>query len=242
MHKYQILIEYVGTNFIGWQIQSKGKSIQKLIQIKLSKLLKEKVNLIGSGRTDAGVHALGQVAHIDLDVNLHSDDIKNAINANLPYYCRIMQVEEVHEFFHSRFNAKRRFYRYQCYTGESILYRNQAWLIKSIDVVLLNRLSKKILGENDFLSFSKYNKDNKNTKCFIFNCNWSSEEKMVTFHIEANRYLHHMIRYLVGTMIAVYQKIITEDHFFKLFENPKKNVKIYKAPPQGLILEKVMYD
>ena len=242
MIRYKFEVQYDGSYFSGWQLQKDKLTVQGMLEdvLKILSKTKERIPLHGSGRTDAGVHALRQVAHADLDLHLNCDEIKKAINGNLPDYCRINKIEMVDALFHSRYDAKRRFYKYQCYTGESILYRNQAWMLKKLDIEYLNKLSKIILGENDFLSFSKYG-GKINTKCTVFDCKWRSEDPMITFYVEANRYLHHMIRYLVGTLVAVYQKNITEDNFLKLLENPRKNVKIYKAPPQGLILEKIKY-
>ena len=242
MIRYKFEVQYDGSYFSGWQLQKDKMTVQGILEdvIKVLSKSEKRIPVHGSGRTDSGVHALRQVAHADLDLNLNCDELRNAINGNLPYYCRINKIEEVNSLFHSRYDAKRRFYKYQCYTGESILYRNQAWMLKKLDIEYLNKLSSNIIGENDFLSFSKYGKKN-NTKCIIFDCKWENETPMIIFHVEANRYLHHMIRYLVGTMIAVYQKNITEDNFLNLLENPRKNVKIYKAPPQGLILEKIKY-
>jgi len=114
-------------------------------------------------------------------------------------------------------------------------------MLKDLNVDYLNFISKKLLGNNDFLSFSKFNNDIKNTNCLIMNCLWSSDKDMLTFKIEANRFLHHMIRYLVGTMVAICQKKYTERKFQLLLSRPRKDVKIFKAPAQGLILEKINY-
>ena len=111
-----------------------------------------------------------------------------------------------------------------------------------LDIKFLNNLSHNLLGNYDFLSFSKFRKDLKNTNCNIFSAYWEKDKEMYTFHIKANRYLHHMIRYIVGSMIGVYQNRMSEKEFILLIKNPRKNVLIFKAPPQGLILNKVNYD
>ena len=110
-----------------------------------------------------------------------------------------------------------------------------------MDIDYLNIFAKQLIGDHDFLSFSKYNKDQKNTDCNIFESKWVSDKKMLTYKIGANRFLHHMIRYLVGTMVALYQKRFSEKEFLSLLKEPRKQVKIVKAPPQGLILEKINY-
>ena len=244
MIRYKLEVQYDGSYFSGWQLQKDKITVQGILEdvMKLLSKSNTRIPVHGSGRTDSGVHAFRQVAHVDLDIKLNCNELMKAINGNLPKFCRINKIEKVTRLFHSRYDAKRRFYKYQCFTGESILYGNQAWILKKLDVKYLNELSKNILGENDFLSFSKYRGKNKSSKCTIFDCRWRSNGNMSTFHIEANRYLHHMIRYLVGTMIAVHQKNITEDYFLDLLINPRKNVRIFKAPPQGLILDKIVYE
>jgi len=134
MHRYQILIEYVGTNFIGWQIQSKGQSVQKLIQIKISKLLKEKINLVGSGRTDSGVHAIGQSAHFDCKKKIENlDKFLKSINYFLNIkLVSITSIKKKSLNFHARFSAKQRIYTYIIFnriSGPSI-EKNRGWHIK----------------------------------------------------------------------------------------------------------------
>ncbi len=238
-----MVIQYDGTEYLGWQLQKKGRTVQGTIENALIGISNDQGRIIvhGSGRTDTGVHALAQVAHIDFNTKLKVQDIKNALNSNLPQDCRIINVEKVNRNFHSRFDAKKRYYRYQCYSGESILYGNQCWMLTNIDIQCLNRLAGQLIGNQDFLSFSKYRKEMKNTICEVFHSEWSFEDNMFIFRISANRFLHHMIRYLVGTMIAVCDQRFTELEFQLLLNNPKKNVRIFKAPPQGLILEKINY-
>ena len=108
---------YDGTNYQGWQIQKDGRTVQGIIEDAFRNLSEfdRKIRVNGSGRTDAGVHALGQVAHVDFDTNLNIQALKNALNAKLPKDCKIISVEQVNKDFHSRYDAKKRYYRYQCY-------------------------------------------------------------------------------------------------------------------------------
>ena len=243
MSRYKITLQYDGTNYFGWQYQPNVATVQGLLENVVKKVFKknEQIKLHGSGRTDSGVHAWGQVAHIDLDTEMHVTDIKNALNANLPDDCNITSLEKVENNFHSRFDAKKRYYRYQCYTGHSLLFRNQCWMLPKLNLVILNRLAEKIIGTHNFLSFSKYRQEQLNTYCDIFYSRWSFEDNMFIFRISANRFLHHMIRYLVGTMIAVNEEQMTESEFQDRLQNPKKDVKIFKAPAGGLILDKIEY-
>ena len=239
-----MIIQYDGSQYFGWQLQKDIRTVQGDIEQALKKIYNsnDRIKLYGSGRTDTGVHALAQVAHVDLNSKkLKEKEIKHALNANLPLDCRILEVRKVAKNFHARFDAKRRYYRYQCYIGDSILYSNQCWILSELNCDYLNMLAKKIKGVHNFLSFCKYREDIKSTECIIYHSKWSIEKEMIIFTISANRFLHHMIRYLVGTMVAVSENRMSEQEFDSLLRNPMKNVKIFKAPPQGLILENICY-
>jgi len=243
MSRYKIMIKYDGTNYFGWQIQLDKPTIQSEIEKAISPLNDDKrVAITGAGRTDTGVHAFGQVAHFNLESKLSEQQLLKAINARLPLDIRIPELIKIDDDFHARYSAKKRYYTYQCYYGENLLYNNQAWKIEKQNVVELNRFAEKILGKHDFLSFSKLNKQLDNTICEIFQSEWFESEKMLTFKVCGNRFLHHMVRYLVGTMIAGMEGKISIEHFVKLLDNPQNDVKIFKAPPQGLILIGIDYD
>ncbi len=243
MSRYKINIQYDGTNYFGWQMQLQQRTIQAEIENALVPLNNDKrVKITAAGRTDTGVHALGQVAHFDLNTKLKPVQLLKALNARLPKDIRILEVAAKGDEFHARFSAIKRHYRYQCYLGDNLLYRNQSWFISEIDKSTLNRLSQKIIGEHDFLSFSKLNKQLDNTKCNIYQSEWIENDNMLIFNVCGNRFLHHMVRYLVGTMVAGSQGKISLDYFEDLLNNPRKNVKIFKAPPEGLILIGIDYD
>lgn len=243
MSRYKITIQYDGTNYFGWQMQSHKRTIQSEIEKALAPLnTNNRVIITGAGRTDTRVHAFGQVAHFDLDTNLKTTQLLSALNARLPDDISIVDVAETSDEFHARFTAKKRYYRYQCYLGDNLLFKNQTWLIDNIDKSLLDVFAKKIIGTHDFLSFSKLNKQLKNTVCDIYASKWFTSENMLIFNVCGNRFLHHMVRYLVGTMVAGAQGKVSLEYFEDLLINPQKNVKIFKAPPEGLILDKIDYD
>lgn len=243
MLRYKITIQYDGTHYFGWQMQSHKRTIQKEIEAALAPLNNNKrVKVTGASRTDTGVHAFGQVAHFDLDTNLRITQLLKALNARLPHDIRIIDVAQTSDEFHARFSAKRRHYRYQCYLGDNLLFKNQSWSIGEIDKSILDIFAKKIEGTHDFLSFSKLNKQLENTECSIYESKWFKSENMLIFNVCGNRYLHHMVRYLVGTMVAGAQDKISLDYFENLLINPQKSVKIFKAPPEGLILIGIDYD
>ena len=238
MSRYKLVVQYDGSEFSGWQLQKKSRTVQGVLEDAVQKITNspDRIPVHGSGRTDAGVHAWAQVAHTDMELKLSVDNIKRALNGNLPHDCRIVGVEHTHNDFHARYDAKSRYYRYQCYIGDSILYRNQSWVVPGLNIEFLNTLAIKLMGEHDFLSFCKFRYDLKNTKCIIYHSEWKSDHEMLTFIIGGNRYLHHMIRYLVGTMIAVHETQFSKKEFLSLLEIPRKDVHVFKAPAQGLIL------
>ena len=244
MHRYKIIIQYDGSSFSGWQLQKNRDTVQGEIEnaLKIISGSNDRIAVHGSGRTDSGVHAYGQVAHFDLETNLKSIDLCNAINSNTSQNCKIMSIEKVANDFESRFDAIKRRYRYQVYLGNSLLYRNQAWLINDLDIKILEDLSGIIIGEHDFLSFSKYRPEQKNTNSIIYESVWEKNDKMLVFEISGNRFLHHMVRYLVGTMVEASRGLYPKDKFSSLLHEPRKNVQIHRAPANGLILLKVEYD
>jgi len=243
LSRYKITVQYDGSCFSGWQLQKDKKTVQGEIEnaLKVISETKTRIPIHGSGRTDAGVHAFGQVAHFDLDTKLSNVELCNAINSNTSMDCKIISVTEISSDFEARFNATKRCYRYQVYTGSSILYRNQAWLINDINQGLLKSLSEIIIGEHDFLSFSKFNPEKSNTKSIIYNSIWKKDKNMLIYEISGNRFLHHMVRYIVGTMVQVSRGRFTIDEFRSLLHQPRKNVQIHRAPSSGLILLRVEY-
>ena len=143
MRRYKIIIQYDGSFFSGWQLQKNKKTVQGEIEnaLKIITNSKERITIKGSGRTDAGVHAIGQVAHFDIDTSLKEEELKNAINYYISNHCKIMSISLVDNNFDSRYDAIKRTYIYQLYAGSSILYRNQAWLVDNIDIRILNLLA-----------------------------------------------------------------------------------------------------
>ena len=244
MTRYKLIVQYDGTKYNGWQLQNNFRTIQGVIEKAILNINKsaKRIPLHGSGRTDTGVHAFGQVAHFDLETVWNTSDMLNALNGNLPNDCRILKVNIVDRGFESRYNAKKRWYFYQCYLGDSLLYANQSWAIRGFDIKILNKLSSFILGTHNFLSFSKFNKSIQNTNSIIYYSKWNLDSQMLNYDICGNRFLHHMVRYLVGTMIAVAKNNYEIDDFKKLINKPSKIVKILKAPACGLFLKKVEYE
>ena len=245
MSRYKITIQYDGNSFSGFQSQKNKSGIQNQIESSIAKLNNNKiVKVFGASRTDAGVHALGQVAHFDIVSQLSDHDFLRAINARLNKEIRISKLVKVDDFFHSRFDAKSKKYEYFCCTEENPLFLKNHHFIKNIDFNLIKKASKIIEGEHDFLSFSKFS-GKENNRCKIFSSEWLFDDKnkqKLSYIIHGNRFLHHMVRYLVGTMIAVGQNKILIEDFLNLLNNPKKDARIFKAPSKGLILREIFYE
>ncbi len=243
MSRYKLTIKYDGTLFYGWQIQPSLRTVQGELEQALKHIMKsaERIPIYGSGRTDSGVHAIGQVAHFDLITRLEEQDLKSALNSYLSEDCRITSIQKVKCNFHARFNALKRSYLYQCYKGESILYRNQAWCLDKLNVKRLNKLALLIIGTHDFASFCKNRGNYIDNYCTVFNAEWKKKGDFINFFILGNRFLHHMVRYLVGTMIKFTKQSLPHEGFKSLLINPEKDAKVQKAPPQGLFLDKVFY-
>ena len=243
MSRYKITIQYDGLSFSGFQSQKNLNTIQDKIEYSLSFLNKNNlIRVLGASRTDAGVHALGQVAHFDLDIELSLDAIKRALNARLPSEIRIIDIVEVDSKFHSRFDAIKKEYLYQCSLTDNPLLSKNHFIVKKIDFDILEDIQGELLGKHNFLSFSKFDIDKKNTICEIFKSKWILEDGKLFYIIEGNRFLHHMVRYLVGTMIGCMDKKISKKDFLSLLDNPIKDGKLLKAPEHGLILNRIFYE
>ena len=243
MSRYKITIQYDGLGFSGFQSQKNLNTIQDKIEHSLSFLNHNNlIRVLGASRTDAGVHALGQVAHFDLDTELSLNAIKRAINARLPIEIRIIDITEVNTEFHSRFDAIKKEYLYQCSLTDNPLLSKDHFVVKKIDFDILKDLQNELVGKHDFLSFSKFDIEKKNTICEIFKSKWTLKDDKLFYIIEGNRFLHHMVRYLVGTMIGCMEKKISRKDFLSLLDNPRKDAKLLKAPAHGLILNRIFYE
>jgi len=243
MNNYQILIEYKGTNFFGWQYQNNKRTVQGEIQNALKKINNNKeVKIIGSGRTDTGVHAIGQSASFEIEKEWDQNKLKMAINGNLSNDVRIFDCKKKSKTFHARFSAKKRKYIYKCFPGKSVINRGLVWEIsEKIKLDILNDCAQYLNGKIDFTTFSKNNPEIKNRFCNVCSCQWINNYPFYIFEIEADRFLHHQVRILVGTMIKVAENIISKNYFIDLLNNKVRNPKIFKAPSYGLYLKKVSY-
>ena len=246
MHRYQILIEYVGTNFVGWQIQSKGKSIQQLIQKKLSKLLKEKVTLVGSGRTDSGVHAIEQSAHFDCKKKIKDlDKFLKSIN----HFVNDMAVSIINIYkkninFHARFSAKQRVYKYVIFNRLSrpSIEKERGWhIIKKLDVSLMKKGAKKLLGTKDFSTFRSSSCNAKSPIRTMKSIKIKSIKGRIEIQFKSQSFLQQQVRSMVGCLKYLAEKKWDLKKFDLVLKSKKRILCAPPAPAEGLFLEKVIY-
>ena len=205
MFRYQILVEYAGTNFRGWQVQKKGKTIQGLIQEKISKLLKEKIILLGSGRTDAGVHAIEQSAHFDCKIKIRQiDKFLNSINYFLAKEgVVILKIKKKNNNFHSRFSAKMRIYRYIIFNRSSrpVLDRDRGWhIIKKLDIKIMKKGAQKLIGTKDFSVFRASSCRAKSPIKTIKLVKIKSTKDKIEIEFRSQSFLQQQVRSMVGCL------------------------------------------
>jgi tRNA pseudouridine38-40 synthase len=241
---YKLEIAYDGSSFSGWQIQKNANTIQDSIESALKKIMKiDNINLIGSGRTDAGVHANNQCANVLLDTKMTCEQIKKAINSKLSNNILIKNCIEVNLEFNSRFSAKRREYIYYITDDFSPMNRYFFWQNKrKLNKDKLEKCAAMIIGEYDFSLFSKASSETKNKICTIYQSSWKFENKFISYKIAGNRFLHHMVRLLVGTMVEVSIGTLSLDQFSSLLKLEKIKASAVRAPARGLFLNKIHYE
>ena len=246
MFRYQILIEYVGTSFRGWQIQKKGKTIQGLIQEKISKLLKEKIILFGSGRTDTGVHALEQSAHFDCENKIvQTNRFLKSINHFLNKEgVTILKIRKRNNDFHARFSAKMRIYKYIIINRISgpVLDKDKGWhVMKKLDLVIMKKGAKKLIGTKDFSTFRASSCRAKSPIKTMKFVKIKSAKNRIEIEFRSQSFLQQQVRSMVGCL-----KYLGENKWsLKRFENVMKSKKRIlcapPAPPEGLFLSRIIY-
>ena len=246
MARYQVLIEYVGTSFRGWQIQKKGSTIQGLIQQHLTKLLKEKIILNGSGRTDAGVHANAQSAHFDcqkkiLDLTKFLKSINHFLNNK---GIAITQIKKRSEKFHSRFSAKLRIYRYVIFNQISapVIENGRGWHVRKIlDVNLMQKGAKKLLGTHDYSTFRSSSCHAKSPIRTIKSIKIKALKNKIEIEFKSQSFLQQQVRSMVGCLKYLGEKKWDLKTFDKVFKSKKRVLCAPPAPPEGLFLYRIIY-
>lgn len=244
MNNYKLIIQYDGGGFAGWQIQKNAPTVQDEIKKAIKTILREDVNLIGSGRTDTGVHALGQAANFRTENELEIKKFFLSLNSILPETISVTNVEKVDESFHARFDAESRSYIYLISKIKSPFYKKYSLFVPQFDnydFEKLKRLTNIFKGVHDFTSFSRKESEVVNKKCEIKSVWWRNQGHYVLFYIEADRFLHGMVRTITGTLLNAVKEGKNEDYIKSIFRAKNREAAKEAAPPQGLFLFKVRY-
>ena len=246
MHRYQICIEYVGTNFIGWQIQKKGNSVQKLVQLVISKIVKEKISLVGSGRTDVGVHAWGQSAHFECEKKIiNSDKFIKSLNFFLNQkQISITTLKKRNSNFNARYSAKERIYEYVIINrlAPPSIERNRAWHIrKKLDLEMIKKGTKKLSGTYDFSTFRASNCYSKSPIRTLKKIKVKRLNEKITIQFKSKSFLRNQVRSMVGCLKYLGEKKWSLKKFESVFKSKKRKLCAPPAPAHGLYLFKVNY-
>ena len=255
MRNVRLLLEYDGTNYHGWQSQRSGGTVQDVLTDTIHGITGEKVRLTGASRTDAGVHALSQVAAFGTESRLSAEAIMRALNAKLPPDIRILEAEDADEGFHPRYDADRKSYFYilSPLKTPSVFLRKYVWYLKAaVDVDAMAYASRTLVGEHDFSSFRGAGCGAKHPVRTVHTCEVSRLGEMsfmatpirgefIRVRVEANAFLRHMVRNIVGSLVEVGRGRISPAHFSEVLAACDRTKAGPTAPALGLFLEKIAY-
>ncbi len=244
MHNYKIIVEYDGTNFVGWQQQENRQSIQAALQEAVVKLSGEKVTIFGAGRTDAGVHAYGQVASFTINKKIETDIIRDGLNQHLrPQPIAVKKAELVNDDFHARFSAKKRWYEYKIINRRPPLTidANRAWCVyKKINVDKMKTESSSFLGKHDLNAFRSAHCQSKSSVKTIENIHIKNEGDQIIFNVCAKSFLHSQVRIMVGTLVDIAKGNIDKT-IIDIINSKNREIAGQTAPAHGLYLKKIDY-
>lgn len=242
--RYRAVVEYDGTDYLGFQRQREGPTIQLELEQAIEMVSGDFATVIGAGRTDSGVHAFGQVIAFDLDWRHSPADLRNAVNANLPAPVVLRSVKKAENAFHPRYDARRRTYQYHIYNSpiRSPLRRRLSWQVKQpINTEAMNRAAQSLIGEHDFSTFGQPPQGD-NAVREVFKAMWWPNEDLLIFEIVANAFLKRMVRSLVGSMKVVGDGSWTVQQFEQAKEARDRSKAGQTAPACGLFLMSVSYE
>ena len=246
MPRYQILIEYAGSNFRGWQVQKKGKTVQGLIQAKISKLLKKKILIYGAGRLDSGVHAIEQSAHFDHNIEIKKKDkfIKSLNHFLRKENVTILAIKKKNNNFHARFSAKLRIYNYIIINrlSEPALEKNRCWhIIKKLNLNIMKKGAKKLIGTNDFSTFRASSCRAKSPIKTMKLVKIKSLKNKIEIEFRSQSFLQHQVRSMVGCLKYLGEKKWSLKRFESVMKSRQRSLCAPLAPPEGLYLSKIIY-
>ena len=240
--RYFIELSYNGKNYHGWQIQPDVISVQEKLNKAVSTIFQEKIEVVGAGRTDTGVHASQMFAHFELEKELKGD-MPYKLNSILPNDIVVYNVFSVDDETHARFGAVSRSYEYKVWLGRNPFLLDFSWQIhsKNLNIDLMNEAADLLLEYTDFQTFSKVKTDVYTYNCDVTEAFWSQNGKELVFYITANRFLRNMVRAIVGTLVDVGLGKITKDDFRKIIESKNRGNAGLSVPAKGLFLTKIKY-
>lgn len=241
--RFLATIQYDGSHYSGYQKQPDKETIQSRLEEVLTRINKKDVSVHGSGRTDAGVHALGQRIHFDLEVEMSSSQIKKAMNSLLPSNIYVKDVEKVESTFHARFDVKKKTYLYKINLGEYNPIEKDYILQygKDLDIEKMKEASKELLGEHNFKAFTKVEEEKDSYVRTIYDIQFEKVENLLTIRFTGNGFLRYMIRNLVGTLIEVGEGKRDVSNMKEILKSENRVLAGKTAPACGLYLEKVNY-
>ena len=239
----KLIVAYDGTKFHGWQMQKDQRTVQGDLEMALGKVLGgNRVVVWGAGRTDAGVHARGQVAHTKVNTALPPEQLRKALNSYLAGDVQVLSVAPAADDFHARFSASWRRYSYTISTVPLVIGRQYAWqLDHDLDSERLSGCAALVQGSHDFVGFSKAREESESQVCQVHESAWERPADRWVYTVRADHFLHHMVRYLVGTMVDVARGRFSVDQFTAHLAGQPDSLKILRAPAAGLVLEEVAY-
>jgi tRNA pseudouridine38-40 synthase len=242
---YRLDIEYVGTDWHGWQIQPEHPTVQGALETALRTALRQPVNIVGSGRTDSGVHASGQVAHVAIEGEIDSNRVLGSLRGLLPRSIAVRSIRSVQDGFHARFDARSRQYRYRLGTIPFAIDQSIRWYLRPApDMDRMNEAAALLLGTHDFDSFCRTQSETENRVCTVEVASWGlvpDQEGKIDFVIRADRFLHGMVRAIVGTSVEIGQGKRDVADITAILAARDRTYAGPAAPAHGLMLERVVY-
>jgi tRNA pseudouridine38-40 synthase len=238
----RLTLEYDGTDFVGWQFQTNGRSVQEEVEKAIKQILQVDIRITGGGRTDAGVHARGQVASFFVERDVEINLLAKSLNGVMPHSIIVLEAMEAPLDFNARYDAKSRRYTYSISQEPTAIQRDYCWQVfQKLNFALMQKCAQQILGTYSFRSFCKVETDLHNHRCSVLTSQWIQKDKLLIYEISANRFLHGMVRTLVGTMVNVGRGHTKYEEFYKILESNDRSFAGMSAPAKGLFLEDISY-